>query len=147
VTQFTREQVRDVVCRTQAIYAKLAARPIERQCVGRAECCHFRLTGKTPHLTRGEAFTAWSAVKASGRKALPESIDGACPLLNPKTQRCLIYTGRPFGCRTHFCQPAGGPLARQEVIDLIRELETIDAECGGDGSKPLPSALREIAEI
>jgi Fe-S-cluster containining protein len=147
VSRFSKEQVRSVVAETQAVYAALAERPIERQCTGIAECCQFRLTGKTPHLTRGEAITAWAAVKASGRKVLPESVDGACPLLNPKTLRCMIYTGRPFGCRTHFCGAAGGPFARNEVIDLIRRLEKIDAETGGDGSKPIATALREVAEL
>lgn len=144
---FSKEQTRSVIAETQAIYAELERRPAERSCTGIAQCCQFRLTGKTPHLTRGEAVTAWAAVRASGRKTLPESIDGACPLLNPKTLRCLIYAGRPFGCRTHFCQAAGGPQTRNEVLDLIRRLETIDAKTGGDGSKPLESALREIQAL
>ena len=38
-----------------AIYADLAARPIERGCDMRTECCQFRLTGRTPMLTKGEA--------------------------------------------------------------------------------------------
>ena len=33
------------------IYADLAARPLERSCALRTDCCHFKLTGKTPHLT------------------------------------------------------------------------------------------------
>lgn len=146
VEKLSREQIRSAVGETQAIYAELAQRPVERSCTGIAECCQFRLTGKTPHLTRGEAVTAWSAVKASGRKTVPESIGGACPLLHPTTLRCLIYAGRPFGCRTHFCNAAGGPLARGVVIDLIRRMEKIDAALGGDGSKPIENALREVAE-
>ncbi len=147
VSKIPKEQIRSAMAATQAIYADLASRPVERNCTGIAQCCHFRLTGKTPHLTRGEALTAWAAVKASGRKVLPESIDGACPLLNPKTQRCLIYAGRPFGCRTHFCGAAGGPMARDSVIDLIHRLETIDAAAGGDGPKPFASALREAEDL
>jgi Fe-S-cluster containining protein len=124
------------------IYRDLAARPIERQCDLRTQCCHFRLTGKTPYLTRGEALLAARALKATGRKALPSRKDGACPLLDPQTSRCMIYEDRPFGCRTHFCAAAGGPYARREVIDLIRCLEQIDEQLGGDGPRTLPTAVR-----
>ena len=147
VSRFSKKEVRDVVDQTQAIYAELALRKTERSCTGIAQCCQFRVTGRTPHLTRGEAITAWAAVKASGRKTLPEAVDGACPLLNPLTLRCLIYAGRPFGCRTHFCEAAGGMMDRRQVIDLIRRLEILDGETGGDGSKPLESALRDVAEM
>ena len=146
VVKFSKEQQRGVVQETQAIYGELAGRKFERSCTGIAECCQFRVTGKTPHLTRGEAITTWAAVKASGRKTLPESVKGACALLHPETLRCVAYAGRPFGCRTHFCGGAGGPLARNEVLELIRKLETLDAKLGGDGSKPIENALREVAD-
>jgi len=134
----------------RAIYTELGQRPIERACVTRTECCRFRLTGRTPFLTKGEALAAAKAWRATGRTRLPESsnADGACPLLDPATGRCRIYEGRPFGCRTHFCAAAGGPYARREVVDLIHRLEDIDRELGGDGAQPLPAAveqaLREI---
>jgi Fe-S-cluster containining protein len=132
----------------KAIYRELAERPIERNCLQRTECCRFRLTGLTPFLTKGEALVAAKAVRASGRKVLPESIDGACPLLNHTTGRCLIYEGRPFGCRTHFCAAAGGPYARQEVIDLIHRLEDIDHALGGEGAVALPTAVeRALREV
>ena len=126
------------------VYRDLAARPIERHCELRTECCHFKLTGKTPYLTRGEALLAAHALKATGRKKLPARDDGACPLLDPQTSRCLIYEDRPFGCRTHFCAAAGGPYARREVIDLIRRLEQIDEQLGGDGPRALPAAISSI---
>lgn len=125
----------------RAIYRDLAERPIERRCELRTECCHFKLTGKIPYLTRGEALLAARALKATGRKSLPSRADGACPLLDPQSSRCLIYEDRPFGCRTHFCAAAGGPYPRREVIDLIRRLEDIDAELGGDGPRALPGAI------
>jgi Fe-S-cluster containining protein len=123
------------------VYRDLAARPIERSCQLRTECCHFKLTGKTPYLTRGEALLAARALKATGRKALPSRTDGACPLLDPQTFRCLIYEDRPFGCRTHFCAAAGGPYARREVLDLIRRLEQIDEQLAGTGPRALPAAV------
>jgi Fe-S-cluster containining protein len=126
------------------IYHDLAARPIERNCSLRTECCRFKLTGKTPYLTRGEALLAARALKATGRKSLPSRDDGACPLLDPQTSRCLIYEDRPFGCRTHFCPAAGGPYARREVIDLIHRLEELDERLGGDGPRALPAALASV---
>jgi Fe-S-cluster containining protein len=125
----------------RAVYRDLADRPIERSCELRTQCCHFKLTGKTPYLTRGEALVAARALRATGRKTLPSRNDGACPLLDAQTSRCLIYEDRPFGCRTHFCAAAGGPYARREVIDLIRRLEEIDEQLGGDGPRALPAAV------
>ena len=134
-----------VIASIRAIYAEVAARPIERACTLRTECCHFKLTGRTPYLTKGEALTAAKALRSTGRTRLPERTDGACPLLDPHG-RCLIYHDRPFGCRTHFCAAAGGPYARREVSDLIHRLEEIDAQLGGDGGRPLPAAVREALQ-
>ncbi|MGI8891748.1 MAG: hypothetical protein ACR2G0_13330 [Chthoniobacterales bacterium] len=40
-------------------------------------------------------------------------------------------------------------MARREVLDLIRRLETVDAQLGGEGARKLPAAvsdaLRELA--
>jgi uncharacterized protein len=123
------------------VYADLAARPIDRNCVRVKECCHFKLTGRTPYLTKGEALLAAKAVRATGRRTLPVNPSGACPLLDAQTGDCLIYDSRPFGCRTHFCAGAGGPYARREVIDLIRRLETVDESLGGSGPRQLQNAV------
>ena len=137
--QFTK--VTAALADVREIYRELALRPITRSCALRTACCQFRLTGKTPYLTKGEALVASRAVRASGRKVLPERTDGACPLLDPRSSRCMIYASRPFGCRTHFCAESGGPFARKDVADLIRRLEEIDARLGGDGARSLPVAL------
>jgi Fe-S-cluster containining protein len=125
------------------VYSDLAARPIDRNCVRLKECCHFKLTGRTPYLTKGEALVAAKAVRATGRMKLPASPAGACPLLEPTTGNCLIYEARPFGCRTHFCAAAGGPYARREVIDLIRRLEAVDETLGGNGPRLLQNAISD----
>ena len=125
----------------QKIYADLAARPLERSCALRTDCCHFKLTGKTPHLTYAEALVAANALRATGRTTLPYHTAGSCPLLDPKTSRCLIYESRPLGCRTHFCAAAGGPYPRNHVLDLIRRLEEIDQDLGGDGSHPIEKSV------
>jgi uncharacterized protein len=125
----------------RSVYAELARRPVERNCLRRTECCQFRLTGKVPQLTRGEALLAAQAFRATGRKSLPLHPEGACPMLQADTGKCLIYESRPFGCRTHFCQSAGGPIERHEVLALIRRLEKVDFDLGGDGPHPLPRAV------
>ena len=58
----------------------------------------------------------------------------------------LIYEDRPFGCRTHFCAAAGGPVARREVIDLIRRLEDVDLALNGNGPRPLQNAVADVLE-
>lgn len=135
-----------VLTQVRAIYAELDARPIERNCVRRRDCCHFKLTGRTPYLTKGEAALAARAFRATGRKRLPAVDDGACPLLDQRSGNCLIYASRPFGCRTHFCAAAGGPFARREVADLIHRLEEIDAALGGNGASALPFAVAQALE-
>jgi uncharacterized protein len=129
----------------RAVYADLEARPVERDCRSRTECCRFRLTGRTPQLTRGEALVAAAGWRAAGRKAIPLEVaaDGACPFL-ASNGRCGIYQDRPFGCRTHFCAAAGGVVERGPIIDLIRRLEAIDETLRGDGPKPLRNAVAAV---
>lgn len=129
----------------RAIYAELEQRPLQRDCQLRGQCCHFRLTGRTPFLTLGEALFAAQGVRASGRKAIKPHPGGACPLLG-KNERCTIYAHRPFGCRTHFCQAAGGMYPRKHIADLIQRLETLDEKLGGDGSRELEPAVADALE-
>ena len=128
------------------VYADLEARPIDRNCVRLKECCHFKLTGRTPYLTKGEALVAAKALRATGRTQLPTNPTGACPMLDATTGNCLIYEARPFGCRTHFCAAAGGPYSRREVIDLIRRLEAVDVELGGSGPRLLQNAIKDALQ-
>jgi hypothetical protein len=58
----------------------------------------------------------------------------------------MIYEGRPFGCRTHFCDAAGGPYTRREVTAHIRKLEEIDERLGGDGGRDITVAIRDALE-
>ena len=136
-----RRDTEEAITAVRQIYAELKANPPPRNCTLQTECCRFQLTGCTPMLTKGEALTAAKAVRASGRKELPKREDGACPLLHPYTSRCMIYEGRPFGCRTHFCPAAGGPYLRKEVLDLIRRLEEVDRRLGGEGPRKIQVAI------
>ena len=133
-----------VMAEVRQVYVDLAQRPIQRNCLRKTECCHFKLTGRTPYLTKGEAIVAAKAFRATGRKSLPENADGSCPMLQQETGNCLIYEDRPFGCRTHFCAAAGGPIARREVLGLIRRLEDVDVALNGSGPRPLPNAVADV---
>jgi Fe-S-cluster containining protein len=136
----------NALAEVREVYSDLAQMPIQRNCVRKTECCHFKLTGRTPYLTKGEAIVAAKAFRASGRKSLPENTDGSCPMLQPETGNCLIYEDRPFGCRTHFCSAAGGPIARREVLHLIRRLEDVDLRLSGDGPHPLQNAVADALD-
>lgn len=135
------EKLRSALAEVRKVYADLAQKPIQRNCLRKTECCHFKLTGRIPYLTKGEALIAAKALRATGRKSLPENVDGSCPMLQRETGNCLIYEDRPFGCRTHFCAAAGGPIARREVLDLIRRLEDVDLTLNGDGPHSLQNAV------
>ena len=136
-----REELSTVLAEVRAVYAELAKRPLERNCQARTECCQFLLTGLTPYLTKGEALVAAKGFRATGRKELPEMEDGACPMLKRETGKCMIYADRPFGCRTHFCEAAGGAYPRKQVLDLIRRLEEIDQRLKGDGPRKIEAAV------
>jgi Fe-S-cluster containining protein len=140
------ERLQNALNEVRQVYVDLAQRPFQRNCLRKTECCHFKLTGRTPYLTKGEAVVAAKALRATGRKSLPEAADGSCPMLRQETGNCLIYEDRPFGCRTHFCAAAGGPLARREVLDLIRRLEDIDLVLNGNGPRPLQNAVADVLE-
>lgn len=141
-----REELQHALAEVRAVYAEMAKRPLERFCQSTAGCCQFQLTGLTPQLTKGEALVAARGFRATGRKELPDPVDGACPLLKRETGRCLIYAERPFGCRTHFCAAAGGPYPRRQVLDLIRRLEELDRRLGGDGPRAIQVAVTDALE-
>jgi uncharacterized protein len=129
------------------IYRELESRRWERDCQARTTCCRFQLTGEIPQLTKGEALFLAKGVRGSGRRTVPTSPEGACPLLG-QDGKCLVYAHRPFGCRTHFCAAAGGMLPRSGVIDLIRRLEVLDEKLGGNGPRALPVAVTDaLAEL
>jgi len=133
----------EAIRQVREIYAELERRPLERDCTGRADCCRFKLTGRTPYLTRGESHLAARAWKAAGRRNIALPADGGCPFLDPETAMCRIYHDRPFGCRTHFCAAAGGAASRGSVRDLIQRLEEIDLRLGGSGAMNLATAVRQ----
>jgi len=141
-----KEDLQTILTEVRSVYAELAQRPITRNCIARTECCRFQLTGQTPYLTKGEALVAAKGFRSTGRKELPASVDGACPLLKREAGKCMIYADRPFGCRTHFCDAAGGPYSRREVLDLIRRLDDVDHKLGGNGPRKIEAAVADALE-
>jgi len=135
------ETLADAERGVKSVYADLDARPVERDCIRRTECCRFKLTGKMPMVTRGEALVLARAWRAAGRSQVEPRPDGVCPVLDEATGSCRAYAARPLSCRTHFCDAAGGPYRRKEVIDLVHRIEAIDATLGSDGPLALPIAL------
>jgi len=140
------QPLEQVIAEVKSIYAELSNRPIERACINRTECCQFKLTGATPYLTLGEAIVAAKGLRAAGKKELPPRTDGSCPMLK-QNGKCMMYESRPFGCRTHFCEAAGGAYPRREVIDLIRRLEEIDGKNGGSGALPIQVAVERALKL
>jgi hypothetical protein len=94
-------------------------------CPASTECCRFSVTGKEPWLTEVEWLLVAAEVARQGRKlpAVPE--DGTCPFL--KEGRCSIYSARPLGCRTFYCDRASGfgSYPRAKVSRLPRELDAL----------------------
>src|SRR6476469_2351635 len=90
------QELQTALAEVRQVYFDLAQRPIERNCTRLTECCHFKLTGRTPYLTKGEAIVAAKTFRATGRKSFPETVDGWCPMLQKETGNCLIYENRPF---------------------------------------------------
>jgi len=130
----------------RAVYAELEQRALPRSCTASTGCCQFRLTGRMPSVTQIEALFAAQGVRASGRKRLIAREDGACPCLG-KDGRCTVYANRPFGCRTHFCEAAGGMYPRKHVADLIHRMEALDDQIGArGGARDFLSALEDALE-
>ena len=71
------DQFQQAMADMRAVYADLEKLNLDRNCTGRTTCCRFKLTGKTPILTAGEALVA-AAVVALGLQLRLTSY----PLLN-----------------------------------------------------------------
>jgi hypothetical protein len=144
------------------IYAQIDALLEGRTCdcsqvpsgdVRQVRCCHFGVTGREPYPTAVELEEVRHAVRAASLdkldpRRLPMASLRACPLLSPEG-RCRIYSSRPFGCRTFFCDHAEGPfgtrqrLPRDEVNALGRRIADLSARFAphDPGPRPLVKAL------
>jgi Fe-S-cluster containining protein len=148
-----------------AVYADADALYAGWSCPASTECCRFGITGREPYVTSIEVAALRKAIGArggarswkraatvadepgdrDGRVALPIVRDErTCPLLD-RDGRCAVYTSRPLGCRTFFCDraDAGSRVRQREVNELVRRLRVIAAahEAAGDLGRPLTRAL------
>src|ERR1035441_2234570 len=80
------EPISNILAAVRSVYQELAKRSVQRNCIARTECCQFQLTGLTPHLTKGEALLAAMAFRSTGRRELPVTDDGVCPMLKRATR-------------------------------------------------------------
>jgi Fe-S-cluster containining protein len=154
----------------EALYADVDARYAGHGCPASADCCHFFTTGREPYVTSLERAALLRAVRARGGR-LPRPVPGekasrrraarseggpralpvvgaaqewVCPLLT-RQERCSVYTARPLGCRTYYCEraQASDPVRQQEINAFVRRLKALaeQHERGGDLGRPLTRAL------
>ncbi len=138
----------------RALYARVDAHYADWTCPSSTECCRFGITGRQPYVTSIELALVERAIAKRGgmpspkKRALPLTKDTPreriCPLLN-RDNRCSIYSDRPFGCRTFFCDRAtqGEGPSRPVLQGHVNELRDLAErhKLGGDAPRPLMRAL------
>jgi Fe-S-cluster containining protein len=140
----------------RTLYARVDAHYAQWRCPSSTECCRFGITGKQPYVTSIELALVERAIAKRGgmpsakKRALPLTDDARheriCPLLN-RDNKCSIYSDRPFGCRTFFCERAtqGDGPTRAVLQAHVNELRSLAERhtLGGDAPRPLMRALGE----
>ncbi|HYC54257.1 MAG TPA: YkgJ family cysteine cluster protein [Candidatus Binatia bacterium] len=126
-----------------SIYAEAEASLPARDCMRSTGCCRFALTGREPHVTQAEVDLLLEHLASQGRRVPPPRRDGACPFLAGDETTCTVYEARPFGCRTHFCREAGGPVPARELRISLRRLAELEEQLGSraQGPRPMSGAL------
>lgn len=140
----------------QALYAEVDALYAQVSCAGSSECCRFGLTGRQPWITSIELALLRRAIRRRGGRALAakqrplplyaDRDEQLCPLLD-RNARCSVYSDRPFGCRTFFCERTTGELPnRKQLRELLQRLQALAArhEPSGDQGRPLVRALSSL---
>ena len=128
----------------RAVYDDVDRATPVRDCRLRTTCCRFAVTGAEPQVTELEVAYLLSRWRATGRRLPSVEPGGDCPMLDPDDGRCLAYDGRPLGCRTHFCDAAGGKVSRASLSAALAEIDALDDARGGRGSRPLTAALASV---
>ncbi len=113
-------------------------------CQRSTDCCRPALSGREPYLTEAEWLLIEVELARQGRKTPVDRGDGSCALLS-EDGRCTVYTVRPLGCRSYFCDRAhtAGPFPRADLRALVRDLEALSPH--GERGRPLRSWLKEAA--
>jgi hypothetical protein len=118
-------------------------------CDASTECCRFSITGREPSVTQAEWALLEREIARQGRRMpkVPDDDDGRCPFLNTQG-RCGVYSARPLGCRTFYCERASGPhkVKPRDLRELARDLDDASDYGAGDrGARPLRSWVRSAA--
>lgn len=120
----------------------------EFSCDSTTECCRFGVTGREPYPTAIELAELATGVGARGgmpKRRLPQvDAERRCPMLSD-VGKCLVYSSRPFGCRTFFCDRMKGlsRFPRKEVAELGRRIQDLSAQFHprDPGARPLTRAF------
>ncbi|MRG90938.1 YkgJ family cysteine cluster protein [Polyangium spumosum] len=148
-----------------AIYREVDASFAGQSCPASTECCRFGVTGREPYVTSIELALVQRAIAARGgaraigrtppplaghednsrgKRRLTTLDERVCPLLDERG-RCAIYTSRPFGCRTYFCERATGTAGvdQRGINAFVRRIKDLAARHApeGDLGRPLTRAL------
>jgi len=134
----------------QALNAEADRLYIGWSCEGSTDCCHFGRTGREPYVTTIELALIRDARRRAGRgrvkRALPMA-ERRCELLT-SDGRCSIYSARPLGCRTFYCDRAteGEPVKHRRVNELVTRLRELASryEPRGELGRPLTRCLAEL---
>jgi Fe-S-cluster containining protein len=111
-------------------------------CDASTDCCRFGVTGREPYVTRAEWDLIKAAWSAQGRKPLaraePVDEEQRCPFLSA-AGRCLVYSARPLGCRTFYCERGCPPPGASSRVDKRRHNQLAQelAEQSGEKGRPL----------
>lgn len=71
----------------------------------------------------------------------------ARPFLKPDAGPCMTHADQLDGCRTDFCDPAGGPYPRKEILDFRGRLEELDRNLAGDDRRKIEAAVDSVFEV
>jgi hypothetical protein len=135
---------RALLAELELVYREVDAAYEGAACPRSTECCRFGITGREPMLTSVELALVERALRARGgpvsarRRALPIAGDErTCPMLEHEG-RCAIYTARPLGCRTFFCDRADvpHPPARATLTAFVRRVQSLALRHRPDGDHP-----------
>jgi Fe-S-cluster containining protein len=130
-----------------ALYAEIDVLLAPYSCDSSTECCQFGVTGREPYPTAIEIAEVERAIAAIGglpkkdKRSLPVADDTRrCPLLT-NDGKCRIYSARPFGCRTFFCERVRGPtrkLPRDDIQRIARKIADLSARFAPRDPLPRP---------
>jgi uncharacterized protein len=132
--------VRSALQEARALYRHADQAYAPFSCPASGECCQLARTRRQPYLWLPEWLLLLERLRADGRPLPPAREDGGCPLLDQEGRRCTVYSDRPLGCRTFFCERIRGPAQqpRDEVNRLSRRLEAVSLALDPDLTGPRP---------